>query len=415
MTKSTISYDPTNPQVLRDPFPHYRQLRDEAPVYFMENLNQWVVSRYDDCVEVLRNTKTFSAEKGYGPVFDYTFGVEAQDGDHALFRPEAVGRNILSTDPPEHTALRRLAAKRFTVNAIKSLEPRIRTRTDDVVTNLLVRGHNNESIDLVADFASIIPFEAIIELMDIPGADTKEFRQWVDILTFGVGARTIDDLDLASASQNLCSFFDDIISCRRNNPGEDLISLLVSEGEAFERPLSAEEIAAFAVFLFTAGTDTTTGLLANWLGMALGERPDILEAIRYDPAKIVPSIEEMLRYENSNQAVVRTVVQDTMIGDVPLKAGAPLIALLGSANRDERHYGADSNEYRIDRRPTDALGFGTGIHMCLGAPLARLDCRVAIEVLRERTSVIELVGDIEHNYSFLLRACSSIPAILTAI
>jgi cytochrome P450 len=149
--------------------------------------------------------------------------------------------------------------------------------------------------------------------------------------------------------------------------------------------------------------------------MALGERPDILEAIRYDPAKIVPSIEEMLRYENSNQAVVRTVVQDTMIGDVPLKAGAPLIALLGSANRDERHYGADSNEYRIDRRPTDALGFGTGIHMCLGAPLARLDCRVAIEVLRERTSVIELVGDIEHNYSFLLRACSSIPAILTAI
>ena len=126
MSGPSITYDPTNPDVLRDPFPHYRQLRHEAPVHFVETLQQWAVSRYDDCVSVVHDSDVFSAEKGYGPVFDQTFKTEAVGTGHALLRQGAVGRNLVSSDPPEHTALRRLASKQFTVRSISRIEPAIR-------------------------------------------------------------------------------------------------------------------------------------------------------------------------------------------------------------------------------------------------------------------------------------------------
>jgi cytochrome P450 len=383
-------------------------------VYFVESLGQWAVSRYDDCVEVVRNSEVFSAEKGYGPVFDQTFETEPNGLNHALFRPGITGRNIVSSDPPEHTALRRLASKQFTVKAIGRLEPRIQARAERVVDELIEKSRSGVPVDLVADFASIIPFEALIELMNIPDADNPIFRRWVDVMTYGVGSKTLNDEELASASRGLCSFFDDVIQERRRRPGDDIISLLVGGAETLARPLSADELTAFSVFLFTAGTDTTTGLLSNWLGMALGDRQDIMQAVRDNASNIVPSVEEMLRFQNSNQAAVRRVIRDTEIADVPLPVGSGILALLGSGNRDETHFGPDSDEYRLNRNATDALGFGTGIHLCLGAPLARLDCRVAISVLCERTSSIDLAGDVEHNCSFLLRACSSIPALLNA-
>jgi cytochrome P450 len=412
MSASVITYDPTNPDVLRDPFPHYRQLRHEAPVHFVEPLQQWAISRYDDCVTAVRDSETYSAEQGYGPVFDHSFKTAPDGTGHALFREGLVGRNLLSSDPPEHTALRRLASKQFTVRSIARLEPFIRARAERVVDELLARSRDGESVDLVSDFASVIPFEALVGLMDIPEADNAEFRHWVDVMTYGVGATTVDDEGLSSASRHIGAFFDDVVRERRRNPGDDMISLLVGGGDALERPLTSEEMTAFATFLFIAGTDTTTGLLANWLGMAVGERADIFQAVRQDRAAVAPSVEEMLRFQNSNQAVARCVVRDTELAGVRLAAGTPIVVLLGSANRDERHFGPDADEYRVDRNPTDALGFGGGIHVCLGAPLARLDCRVAIEVMCERTSAIALAGEIEHNCSFLLRACSSIPAHL---
>lgn len=414
MSEARITYDPTDPTVLEDPFPHYRQLRDSSPVYFVDSIGKWAVSRYDDCVEVVRNSAVYSAERGYGEIFDHTFGVEGKGQDHALFRPSSSGRNILSSDPPEHTVLRRLASKRFTVRAIAGLEPLIRRRADKLVEELLEKSGSGQPVDLVSDYASVVPFQAIVDLMDIPEADTVEFRHWVDILTYGVGAKTLDDEDLATASSGLCAFFDEVTERRRAHPGTDVISLLVTEGASVERPLSPEEIVAFAMFLFTAGTDTTTGLLANWLGLALSDHPDIFTAVRRDPSLIPSSVEEMLRFENSNQAVVRTAKEASRLSGVELPAGSSLIALLGSGNRDERHYGPDADVYRVDRNPADALGFGTGIHLCLGAPLARLDCKVAIEALREATTDIQVVGEIAHNHSFLLRACSSIPVALKA-
>ena len=157
----------------------------------------------------------------------------------------------------------------------------------------------------------MIPFEALVGLMDIPDADHAEFRHWVDVMTFGVGTTTVDDDELSSASRNLGAFFDDVVRTRRQDPGDDMISLLVGGGDALERPLTSEEMTAFATFLFIAGTDTTTGLLANWLGLAVGGRPDIFRAVRQRRSDVAPSIEEMLRYQNSNQAVARCVLRDT--------------------------------------------------------------------------------------------------------
>ena len=159
--------------------------------------------------------------------------------------------------------------------------------------------------------------------MDIPDADNNEFRHWVDVITYGVGSLTVDDHELSSASQGVGAFFDDIIEVRRRHPGDDIISLLVGGGDALERPLTSEEMTAFAMFLFIAGTDTTTGLLANWLGMAVGERPDIFQAVRRRRSDITPSIEEMLRYQNSNQAVARCVVRDTQLAGVKLPRVRP--------------------------------------------------------------------------------------------
>ncbi len=329
MSEPRITYDPTDLAVLGDPFPHYRQLRDTCPVYFVESIGKWAVSRYDDCIEVVRNSALYSAEEGYGEIFDYTFGVESGGPDHALFRPNSSGRNILSSDPPEHTVLRRLASKRFTVRAIAALEPLIRARAEKLVAELLEKSQSGQPVDLVSEYASIVPFQAIVDLMDIPEADTVEFRHWVDILTYGVGAKTIDDEELAAAGRGLCSFFDEVTDQRRKHPGTDVISLLVSEGESAERPLSPEEIVAFAIFLFTAGTDTTTGLLANWLGLALSDHPDIFTAVRDDPSLVQSSVEEMLRFENSNQAVVRTAKATSTLGDTELPAGASLIASAG--------------------------------------------------------------------------------------
>lgn len=410
-----ITYDPTDPECLSDPFPHYRQLRDVAPVYYSDMMDKWVVSRYDDCQSLLRDPRVYSAERGYGPVFDATFKVHGSPGLHALFRPVSRGRSILASDPPIHSDLRRLISRRFTAKAMAELEPRIRLSVEAVVDRLLERSADGEVVDLVAEFAALVPFMAIVELMDIPDADQPAFRKWIEVMTFGVGGTTIDDPDLAEASAELCAYFDEMAEERERDPGDDLISSLVRGGSVLEPPLSREEITAYSVLLFLAGTSTTTGLLSNWLGLALSRRPDLLADIRADPELIAPSLEEMLRYENANQSVVRCLTESVSLGGALVPAGSSVIILLGSGNRDERHYGDDAGEYRISRNPSDALGFGAGVHLCLGAPLARLESRVALDVLRKKTSAIRLAGDMTFNHSFMLRSCSAVPARLESV
>jgi cytochrome P450 len=316
---------------------------------------------------------------------------------------------IMFADAPEHGVLRRLATPHFTARSMRTLEPRVQALADSLLDGILDRTRRGETVDLYRDYAEILPFGAIVHLLDIPQADSARFREWVAGVTFGIG---LPSDEVHRASEALCTFFDEVVEERRARPGDDVISALVQQSDRLSPPLGGAEITAFAIMLFAAGTDTTAGLIGNWLELVLTDRRDVLAAVRADPSLIPGSIEEMLRFNNSNQVVPRAAVQATEIRGVAIPEGALLSLLLGSANRDEDHFGSDADTYRIDRNPTDALGFGYGTHLCLGAALARMETRVALESLVRRTRKIELAAPIEHNYSFWLRACRSIPVSL---
>lgn len=409
-----MTYDPVDPEVLRDPFVHYRSLRAaDAPVVYLESVGQYAIGRYDEAVEVLRNPGLFGSDGGYGAGFDWTYGKEATNPalGHPLYRPDAFGRMIVFADPPDHTAIRRMVSRHFSARGAADLEAFVRGQAETVLADIQERSRAGEVVDLASQFA-VVPFQVVLRLLDLPEADTPEFRHWIDVITYGLGQRRYED-EMKVASDELCAFFDEVAATRRKAPGNDLISAMVERADTVDPALTPEEITAFAIELFAAGTDTTAGLIGNWFALAVTTRPDILASVRSDRSLIAASIEEMLRFENSNQVVMRCPVVDTSVGDVAIPAGAPVMVVLGSANRDERHFGADADEYRIDRNPTDALGFGTGIHLCLGAPLARLEARVVLETLVGGTNEIRPAGPVEGLRSAWVRAASSVPVTLS--
>jgi cytochrome P450 len=411
-----VTYDPTDPEVLRDPFVHYRTLRQaDSPVVYLESVGMYAIGRYDESVEVLRNPAVFGSEGGYGAGFDWTYGKEADNREvgHPLYRPDAFGRMIVFADPPDHTAIRRMVSRHFSARGAAEMEGFVRRQAEVVLDGLREIGGAGQVVDLATSFAAV-PFRVVLRLLDLPEADTMEFRHWIDVITYGLGQRRYEG-EMKTASDELCAFFDEVAGARRKVPGEDLISAMVERADSVDPALTPAEITAFAIELFAAGTDTTAGLLGNWFALAVTERPDLWDAVRENPSLIAPSIEEMLRYENSNQVVMRGPVVDARIGDVTVPVGAPVMVVLGSANRDERHFGTDADEYRIDRNSTDALGFGTGIHLCLGAALARLEARVVLETLAGGTRDIQSAGPVERFRSAWVRAASSVPVVLTSV
>jgi cytochrome P450 len=408
-----VTYDPTDPDVLNNPFPHYRSLRDaDAPAVYLQSVGHYAIGRYDEAVEVLRKPGVFGSEGGYGAAFDWTYGKHPDNNapGHPLYRPDAFGRMIVFADPPDHTAIRRLISRQFSARGATELQGFVSRQAESVLADLVERARSGEAVDLARDFA-VVPFRVVLRLLDLPEADTVEFRHWIDIITYGLGQRRYEG-EMKAASDELCGFFDEVAQGRRKAPGDDLISAMVQRADTVDPALTPEEITAFAIELFAAGTDTTAGLLGNWFALAVTARPDLWTSVRNDPSLIGGSIEELLRYENSNQVVMRCPVTDTRLGDVALPAGAPVMVVLGSANRDERHFGPDADDYRIDRNPSDALGFGTGIHLCLGAPLARLEARVVLETLVRGTREIQSAGPVERFRSAWVRAASSVPVLL---
>jgi cytochrome P450 len=379
---------------------------------YLPSVGHYAIGRYDEAVEVLRNPGVFGSEGGYGPAFDWTYGKnpENQTPGHPLYRPDAFGRMIVFADPPDHTAIRRLVSRHFSARGATELEGFVTHQAEAVLAELVERSRSGEVVDLARDFA-VVPYRVVLRLLDLPQAETIEFRHWIDVITYGLGQHRYEG-GMQAASDGLCAFFDEVAEARRRAPGDDVISAMVQRAGAVDPALTSAEITAFAIELFAAGTDTTAGLLGNWFALAVTTRPDLWAAVRDDPSLISGSVEELLRYENSNQVVMRCPLADTRLGEVVLPAATPVMVVLGSANRDERHFGSDADEYRIDRNPSDALGFGTGIHLCLGAPLARLEARVVLETLARGTEEIESAGPVERFRSAWVRAASSVPVLL---
>jgi cytochrome P450 len=272
--------------------------------------------------------------------------------------------------------LRSLVTQAFTPKAVDALAPRISALTDELLDGIAPAG----TADLIAGLAYPLPVIVIAELMGIPPGDRDRFKQWSDVIVSQTRSGA-EDADHHATNVEMTGYFLDLIEQRRRQPGNDLISNLLS-AEIDGQKLSVPELLGFCSLLLVAGNETTTNLIGNAV-LSFTEVPGTFERLLAEPQLLPQAIEEVLRYRSPVQSMYRVAAADTALGDVQIPAGAPLVAWIGSANRDERHF-TEPDEFDIDRGPSRHLAFGQGIHFCLGAPLARLEARIALEATLSR-------------------------------
>jgi cytochrome P450 len=342
-------------------------MRRTAPVYFDASHYSWNVFRYQDVQQALSDYAHFSSQFGNG----------RQDASQPL------GASMISTDPPRHRQLRALVTQAFTPRAVDALAPRIATIVNDLLDQVMARGE----MDVIDDFGVPLPVTVIAEMLGIPPADRERFKLWSDAVVSSADAGGGDGYS-DGAGRAMAAYFMEMIEQRRRAPGDDLISGLLA-AEIDGQHLTLPELLGFGSLLLVAGNETTTNLLGNAL-LTFAERPDIWAQLRADPQLLPQAIEEVLRYRSPVQSMFRVTTSEVTLGEKTIPSGSWVIAWIGSANHDEAQF-ADPGTYDLQRTPNRHLAFGHGIHFCLGAPLARLEARIALQAMLERFRSVELV------------------------
>jgi len=359
MNELSNGFSPFDRRIQDDPYPIYQRLREHAPAFWSETANTWVLSRYDDVVAALSDTTTFSSAKG---IFPMPPGIAQTD----LFLPM-----LIMTDPPRHQKLRALVSRGFTPRRVAHMETTIKQ-----ITDRLLAGMPEGQWDFVEQFAGPLPAVVIAELLGVPAKDSDQFRAWSSALVQAEPlSRSRDGLEAAAS---LYRYFAAFLDQRRNEPRGDLISDLVN-AEIDGESLSDEEVLGFCLLLLVAGHETTTNLLANSV-VTLRDRPEDRERMCHDKEILSSAIEELLRYDSPVQGLSRTLTCDVALHGETLRRGETALLLFGSANRDERAF-RNPNEFQVDRQPGRQVAFGRGLHFCLGAALARMETRIALEAL----------------------------------
>ena len=344
-----------------DPFPQYERMRATAPVFQDDQSGSWHVFRYDDVQRVLSEHATFSSRMG---------------GDNPSGTGQLFASSLITTDPPRHRQLRSLVTQAFTPKAVDALAPRIAGLTDELLAEIAGKG----SADLIRDLAYPLPVIVISELMGIPSEDRERFKHWSDVIVSQTRTLPASETQDSTTSE-MVEYFLALIDQRRSRPGTDLISSLLA-AEIDGQKLTVPELLGFCALLLVAGNETTTNLIGNAV-LCLAESPGTLERLLSEPALVPQALEEVLRFRSPVQSMYRVAVADTVVGDQLIPAGAPIVAWIGSANRDGQQF-QRAAEFDVDRNPNRHLAFGHGIHFCLGAPLARLEARIALEALLSR-------------------------------
>lgn len=383
-----------NPQAV------YTRMREQEPVHLVQgpttDNNFWFVTRYEDCLTALKDQRL-------GKEFRKRLPAElvAQYGEpEPIF--EMMNRNMLFVDPPDHTRLRGLVHKAFTPKMIENLRPRIQKIADDLLDEM----GNTGEVDLINNFAFPLPITVIAELLGIPPEERDKFRDWTRILLFG---QTMEEINLAGLE--FVMYFHEMFDNRRVHPREDLISGLVAVEENGEK-LDREELMSMVFLLLVAGHETTVNLIGNGT-LALIQNRDQLDKLRAEPALIKNAVEEMLRYNGPIEvATNRWAFEDVTLGGKEIPLGDMVMVALVAANRDPAIF-AKPEVFDITREDAHKhLGFGNGIHYCLGAPLARLEGTIAINALVQRLPKIDLAAPLESlewNDSLLLHGMKQMP------
>jgi cytochrome P450 len=363
---SAVTFDPFSEEFFSNPFGSYRRLRDEAPVYYNEEYDFWALSRYEDVAPAMKDFETYSSARGM------TLDMYMAEPD-----PD-VPSMIIMMDPPDHTLMRKLVNKVFTPRAIAGLEPMIRAAIGEVANTL-----DRNAFDVVEDFSALFPVEIITTMLGVPGENRQQIRLWLDKTLerkAGSISPTQEGVDAATAAG---LFYYELTQQRRADPQDDMISRLTQvdvEREDGVAKLTDAEIAGFALMLGGAGAETVTKLIGN-AAVTFADNPDQWQTLRADRSKIPAAFEELLRYEAPNQYNLRYSTRDVTLHGVTIPAGSVVMLVVGSATRDERFF-AEADRFDIDRRASGHnLGFGYGIHSCLGAALARMEGHIALDMM----------------------------------
>ena len=358
--------DPYDYQFHEDPYPYYRRLRNEAPLYRNDDLNFWALTRHADVHAGFRNSTALSNKLGVSL-------------DPISRTPEAYRTmSFLAMDDPGHLRLRTLVSKGFTPRRIRELEERVLQLTREHLETAL----DSDSFDYITEFAGKLPMDVISELVGVPPEDRQHLRVLADTVMHREDGVTDVPQAALVAAMELLTYYADMVRQRRRNPTDDLTGALL-EAEIDGDRLADDEIMAFLFLMVVAGNETTTKLLGNAMYWA-GANPDQLNGVLDDHSRVPLWVEETLRYDTSSQILARVVAEEIEFHGTTLQPGDTLLLMPGSAHRDERVF-ADPDEFRIGRDiGSKLLSFGSGAHFCLGAHLARMEARVALTELLAR-------------------------------
>jgi pimeloyl-[acyl-carrier protein] synthase len=407
-------FDPWDPSFQLDPYARFKPLYDLAPqemewermprsmaVAVPRGRPGLIAARYDDVTTVLRDERRFSSIRPRLP-------------EGASVKRIPLGVYAVTTmvflDPPEHSRLRRLLNRAFSLRQIREFEPHVEALVNQVVDSVSNVSAASGRFDLVSEFANPIPSMVIAYLLGVPTQDYAAFKSWSDTT---VSADYIPPgkpypKEIPEAAAALRSYLESQVEKKRRNPGDDIISLLVAAQEERDA-LTAPELEAFAMLLLSAGNETTANLLGNGL-LALCRHPDQFEMLRGSPAMVPNAVEEMLRYDPPQQGTVRWAKYDTELGGTPVAAGQPIVVLLGAANHDPAKF-PNPDVFDMTRDPNDHLALGEGIHFCLGAGLARCEATKAVGALLGRFPKLRLANPdqpVEHKPNYFIRGLKSL-------
>lgn len=399
-TAPTPPFDFTTPAYRRDPYPFYARLRRDMPIVRITQGRRgesYYVSRYDDVMVLLRDVERFASDKR-------TAGHKVSWLETKLSL--GVTESMVMKDGVDHRRLRTLAHKAFTPGRVAALEQRIEQLSDDLLAAADARG----TMDIIADFALPLPVAVISDMMGVHERYRRHFHHWMKGILELDGAGWLELLTNFPSMIRLNRFLRDLIAERRAHKGDDLLSAMVEAEEAGER-LSFDELVASTLILLLAGHETTVNLIGNGM-LALLEHPEQLEHLRAHPDSMDAAVEEMLRYTSPvHLNAPRYATVDTELCGVQIRRGESICPIIASANHDERQF-PDPEKFDIDRQPNRHVAFGFGPHFCLGAPLARLEAKVALRALLRRYSDIGLAAPREQltwRRSQSIRGLNSLP------
>lgn len=393
-------------EVRANPYPFYAQLRSQDPIHWDEELGFWVLTRYADIAAVYHDPR-FSRAQGLRRGYE-----RLPESEQVMAQPvyQSFSKTMFYSDPPYHTRLRGLVNSAFTPTAIEQMRPYVQRTVDQ----LLDAVQTNGKMDVIHDFAYPLPILVIVQMLGLPAEERIQFKKWSDDLFAILGSvpHAPERMERAARSlEQLTDYITKLSDARRQGPQQDLLTALVEAVEDGEQ-LTQEELVANVIILLSAGHETTSNLIGNGL-LALLQNPDQMQKLRQQPRLMLSAVEEMMRYDNPVQIAYRSAARDVEIGGKLIRQGQLVNSILAAGNRDPEHY-SEPDRFEIARDEGRHLGFGLGIHFCLGAPLVRLEAQVAFSTMLRRFPELSLATEnLEWQEHPIFRGVKSLPVIFS--